>query len=163
MIGIQPREGNRSRCFDGAAPRLTSADCRRIFPMSPMSRFTSIPERALELAMQAVPEGADKWLKTGVALGTLKTGSRVAGSVIRRHPAMTVAAAAAAGLLWYLARRQAHRANHGPIDGGATRVEARRAGAKSTNGGGQARSANRKSTAGKTGTRSRARKTTSTH
>lgn len=124
-----------------------------------MSRFTSIPERALELALQAVPEGADKWLKTGVALGTLKTGSRVAGSVIRRHPAVTVAAAAGAGLLWYLARRQAHRADRGSIDGSATRVEARRAGAKSANGG-QAKSTSRKSPTSRTSTRSRARKTT---
>lgn len=121
-----------------------------------MSRFSSLPERALQMAMLAVPQGASKMLQTGVALGALKTGTRVASSVIRRNPAVAVAAAAGAGVLWYLARRQARRAANGPIDSTSTRVEARRANAKpASTGNGQSRAQPRKSTA-----RSRARTTT---
>jgi len=148
MIGIQPRAGNHSRCIDGCTARLAPVnDCRK----SPMSRFSSLPERALEMAMQVVPQGASKMLQTGVALGALKTGTRVAGSIIRRNPAMAAAAAAGAGVLWYLARRHAKRAENGPINSTSTRVDARRAGAKSGNG--QSRAQARKTT-------SRARKAT---
>jgi hypothetical protein len=38
-----------------------------------------------------------------------------------------VAAAAGAGLLWYMARRKAKQARDGAIDGSATRIEAKRA------------------------------------
>ena len=93
-----------------------------------MSRFSSLPERALEMAMQVVPHSAGKMLQTGVALGAIKTGTRVATSIIRRNPAMAAAAAAGAGVLWYLARRQAKRAEHGPIDSTSTRVDAKRDG-----------------------------------
>lgn len=121
-----------------------------------MSRLSSLPERALEMVMQVVPESAGKMLKTGVALGALKTGTRVAGGMIRRNPAMAAAAAAGAGVLWLLARRQARRAENGPIDSTSTRVEARRVSAKPSGGGnGQSRAQPRKTTA-----RSRARKTT---
>ena len=106
--------------------------------------------------MQVVPESAGKMLKTGVALGALKTGTRVAGGMIRRNPAMAAAAAAGAGVLWLLARRQARRAENGPIDSTSTRVEARRVSAKPGSGGnGQSRAQPRKTT-----TRSRARKAT---
>ena len=104
-----------------------------------MSRFSSLPERALQMAMLAVPHGASKMLQTGVALGALKTGTRVASSVIRRNPAIAAAAAAGAGVLWYLARRQARRVSAKPSGGGN----------------GQSRAQPRKTTA-----RSRARKTT---
>ena len=121
-----------------------------------MSRFSSLAERALQTALLAVPHGASKMLQTGVALGALKTGTRVASSVIRRNPAMAAAAAAGAGVLWYLARRQARRAENGPIDSTSTRVEARRASAKpGSTGNGKSRAQPRKTT-----TRSRARKTT---
>lgn len=120
-----------------------------------MSRFSSLPERALQMAMLAVPQGASKMLQTGVALGALKTGTRVASSMIRRNPAMAAAAAAGAGVLWYLARRQARRAENGPIDSTSTRVEARRAASAKPSGNGQSRAQPRKTT-----TRTRARKTT---
>jgi hypothetical protein len=45
---------------------------------------------------------------------------------VRRNPAMAVAAAAGAGLLWYVARRKAKQAQDGAIDGSATRIEAKR-------------------------------------
>jgi hypothetical protein len=99
--------------------------------------LSTLPERALQLASQvgsgikdAVPDKAIKWVETGAALGALKTGSRVATKFVRRNPAIAVAAAAGAGLLWYAARRrakQAGQAGDGAIEGKATRVEARRA------------------------------------
>lgn len=124
-----------------------------------MSRYSSLPERALEMAMQVVPQSASKMLQTGVALGALKTGTRVATAMIRRNPALAAAAAAGAGALWLLARRQAKKAERGPIDSTSTRVEARRAGTtgKSTNGG--SAEAIPRAKARKTATRSRARTT----
>ena len=107
-----------------------------------IDKLQSLSGRALDLVGQAgeglkhmVPNGAGKWLesgaafgtlKTGAALGALKTGSRVATTLVRRHPAAAVATVAGAGLLWYLARRRARQAEHAPIEGTATRIEARR-------------------------------------
>ena len=99
-----------------------------------MSKFNDIPGRALQLATQVgetlrdrVPDKAIKWVETGAALGALKTGSRVAFRVVRRNPVMAAAAAAGAGLLWYAAHRRAKQAQNGPIEGSATRIEAKRA------------------------------------
>jgi hypothetical protein len=95
--------------------------------------LSTLPERALQLATQvgagikdAVPDKAIKWVETGAALGALRTGTRVATRIVRRNPAMAVAAAAGAGLLWYVARRKAKQAQDGAIDGSATRIEAKR-------------------------------------
>ncbi|MEP6633675.1 MAG: hypothetical protein ABJA62_05645 [Luteimonas sp.] len=99
-----------------------------------MSRLDSLPGRALELVTQVgegiknnVPDRAMKWIETGAALGALKTGSRVATKFVRRNPAVAVAAAAGAGLLWYVARRRAKQAQNGAIEGKSTRIEAKRA------------------------------------
>ena len=109
--------------------------------------LSTLPERALQLATQvgtgikdAVPDKAIKWVETGAALGALRTGTRVATRIVRRNPAMAVAAAAGAGLLWYVARRKAKQAQDGAIDGSATRIEAKR----STGRGNGSRSATRK-------------------
>jgi hypothetical protein len=51
---------------------------------------------------------------------------RVAGFFVRRHPALVVATAAGAGLLWYAARRKARQTEDGTIDGSSKRVQARR-------------------------------------
>lgn len=100
--------------------------------------LSTLPERALQLATQvgagikdAVPDKAMKWVETGAALGALRTGTRVATRIVRRNPAMAVAAAAGAGLLWYVARRKAKQAQDGTIDGSATRIEARRSSGRS--------------------------------
>jgi hypothetical protein len=104
-----------------------------------MNALTNLPERALELASQvghgikdAVPNRALKWVETGAALGALKTGTRVATRMVRRNPAIAVAAAAGAGLLWYAAHRRAKQAEHGAIEGTARRVEAKRASGNGT-------------------------------
>ena len=74
-----------------------------------MSTFNSISDRALDLAnsvgdnlKHAVPH-AGKWLEAGAKLGALKGGARVAGMFVRRNPAIAIATAAGAGLLWYAA------------------------------------------------------------
>jgi hypothetical protein len=102
-----------------------------------MSTFNSLPGRALELATQmgegikgAVPDKAIKWIETGAALGVLKTGTRVATKFVRRNPAVAIAAAAGAGLLWYAARRKARQAENGAIEGTSTRIEAKRPGTR---------------------------------
>jgi len=96
-----------------------------------MTRLDMIPDRALVLASQAgdslrqfVPANAGKWLGAGMKLGALKAGTRAAGTLVRRNPAVLVAAAAGAGALWYLARRRARNAaenGNGTEEGGTTR------------------------------------------
>lgn len=134
-VWIQPRVGNRSRDFNGAPQRLAP------FPVPqdvPMSKFNSLPERALELASQVgdsfkhVAPHAGKWLEAGAKLGVLKTGARVAGLAVKRNPVIAIATAAGAGLLWYAARRRAKQAENGPIEGSAKRVDARRGDAASS-------------------------------
>ena len=100
-----------------------------------MSTLNSLPGRALDLVSQvgdglrgALPGVAGKWLETGAKIGALKTGTRIAATFVRRNPAIAVATAAGAGLLWYVARRQAKKAQaNGAIEGSATRIEAKRA------------------------------------
>ncbi len=123
-----------------------------------MSKFNDLPGRALELATQVgetirdrVPDTAIKWVETGAALGALRTGTKVASTFVRRNPVVAVAAAAGAGLLWYAARRRAKQAQDGPIEGKATRIEAKRSN-------GSTASRTRKTSAGK---RPSARTTTS--
>lgn len=105
-----------------------------------MTKLTSLPERALELAstvgenlrhaVPAVSQHAGKWLETGAKLGVLKTGAKAASGFARRNPVLVVAAVAGAGLLWYAAKRRARRAEDGEgdgtIEGHARRIEARR-------------------------------------
>lgn len=102
-----------------------------------MSRIDidALSHKALALASQvgdnlrdALPSASPAtWLKTGAALGAARTGTRVAGSFVRRNPAVAVAAAAGAGLLWYLARRHQKKLQAQAIEGKAQRVEAKRA------------------------------------
>ncbi len=94
----------------------------------------SLTDKAIALASQvggslrhSLPDSAGKLLQTGAALGMARTGTRVAGALIRRNPAMALAAAAGAGLLWFAARRQQKKSEQGVIDGRATRIEAKRA------------------------------------
>ena len=123
-----------------------------------IDKLQTLPDRALVLAGQVgdgfrhlVPDGAGKWLEAGAKLGALKSGTRIAGTFVRRHPAAMAATVAGAGLLWYLARRRARQAEDGVIEGSATRVEARRGG-----------NGSRRTAAKKTGTRTRSRSQTAT-
>ncbi len=107
-----------------------------------MTKLTSLPERALELAstvgdslrhaVPSVTQHAGQWLETGAKLGALKTGARVAGTFVRRNPVLVAAAVAGAGLLWYAAKRRARKAEEEgsseAIEGSSRRVQARPAG-----------------------------------
>ncbi len=103
-----------------------------------MSKFTSLPERALELASQVgdsfkhVAPHAGKWLETGAKLGALKKGTHLAGAFVRRNPVVAIATAAGAGLLWFAARHQAKKQENGAIEGTAKRVDARKGDASGT-------------------------------
>lgn len=100
-----------------------------------MSRFDAVTGRALEIAGNVgdslkgrIPDKAMDWVKTGAALGALKTGGKVAGKFVRRNPVVLVAAAAGAGLILYAVRRHQKKSNNGAaIEGKATRVEAKKA------------------------------------
>ena len=117
-----------------------------------MFRNDTLSEKALALAGQVgdslkdvIPANVGKWVQAGAALGVARTGTRVAGTILRRNPAAVAAAAVGAGVLLYLARRQQKKAQarDGAIEGRSTRVEAKRA-------------APRKTTAKRTATRKRA-------
>ena len=104
-----------------------------------MSKLDNVQDRTLELIgeisqglRKAVPDRAVKWVETGAALGVMRTGGRVASKFVRRNPVMAGAAIAGAGLLWLAARHRAKRAQLGPIDGTATRIEAKRGTRKKT-------------------------------
>lgn len=97
-----------------------------------MSKRDNVQDRALELIgdigegiRKAVPGRAMKWVETGAAVGALRTGGKVASKFVRRNPVLATAAIAGAGLLWLAARHRARRAEQGPIDGAATRIEAK--------------------------------------
>jgi len=100
-----------------------------------MSKFESISGRALELAGNVgdtlrtrVPDRAMKWIETGAALGAVKTGGRVATRFVRRNPAVAIASAVGAGVLLYAVRRHQRKLReNAPIEGKATRVEAKKA------------------------------------
>ena len=71
-----------------------------------------------------LPDAAIKWVETGAALAAVRSGSRVATRFVRRNPALVVAAAAGAGLLWYASQRHAKKkAAEAPIEGEARRIE----------------------------------------
>ena len=97
-----------------------------------MGKFDTTQDRALELIgeigdglRKRVPDKAMQWIETGAAIGAVRTGAKVAGGFVRRNPLLAGAAVAGAGLLWYAARRRAKQAENGPIEGTATRVEAK--------------------------------------
>lgn len=97
------------------------------------SKINDLSNKALDLAAQVgsnlrgrVPGKALDWMQTGAALGAVRAGGRMAVKLVRRNPVMSVAAAAGVGLLWYAAKRRAEQARRGPIEGSATRIEARR-------------------------------------
>ena len=99
-----------------------------------MSKLGTAQDRALELIgelgtgiRKAVPGKAMQWVETGAALGALRTGTKVATKLVRRNPVLAGAAIAGAGLLWLAARQRAKKQAAGePIEGTATRVEAKR-------------------------------------
>ena len=107
-----------------------------------MSRMSHLTDHALELAEQAsaglrhasqslrdAGVDAERWIKTGAALGAVKTGSKVAAKAVRRNPAATIAVAAVGvGLLGYaLYRKQQKKKLAGGhvVNGQAQRVAAR--------------------------------------
>lgn len=102
-----------------------------------MSAYDTVSDKAARLIGQIgntvkgiVPDGlssrALNLVETGAVIGAVKTGTRYAGKFARRNPALLVAAAAGAGLLWYAASRRARQAQNGPIDSTSKRVDAQR-------------------------------------
>ncbi len=95
-----------------------------------MNKLDNVQDRALQLIgelgygiRKAVPGKAMQWMETGAALGAIKTGTRVATKLVRRNPVLAGATIAGAGLLWLVVRQRAKRAENGPIDGTATRID----------------------------------------
>ncbi len=111
-----------------------------------MSRLTVITDRALERALEiagnagdglrhagsslrhAGPHAAD-WIKTGAAIGAVKSGGKAAGKFVKRNPAITVAAAVAGlGLIGYAVYRK-RKQRQDVIEGNVERLEAHRSNA----------------------------------
>ncbi|AOD16002.1 hypothetical protein VB151_15470 [Xanthomonas fragariae] len=103
-----------------------------------MSKLTVITERALERALELAGNagghlrhaasnagdqarnagsslrhfrpGASQWLKSGAALGAVRSGGKAASKLVKRNPAVTVAAAVASlGLIGYAVYRKRQR------------------------------------------------------
>ncbi len=80
-----------------------------------MSKLTVITDRALERALDLAHSAGDglksaggslrnaDWIKTGAAIGAVKTGGKAATKFVRRNPAVAVAAAAVASVAHDLA------------------------------------------------------------
>ncbi len=101
-----------------------------------MGKFDSYSDKVLDLVGQvgdnirtALPDTAGKWLQTGAALGVAKTGTRAVGGFIRRNPAVAVATAVGAGVIWLAVRHHNKKkqrvAAREAIEGQSERVEAR--------------------------------------
>ncbi len=108
-----------------------------------MNKLTVITDRALERAMDLASNASDSlrhagsnlrhmgphatdWIKTGAALGAVKSGGKVATRFARRNPAVTVAAAAiGVGLIGYALYRKRQRDQH-PLNGQAQRMSPNR-------------------------------------
>ena len=106
-----------------------------------MSKLTVITDRALERALELAHTAGDglksaggslrraAWIKTGAAIGAVKTGGKAATRFARRNPAVAVAAAAVGvGLLGYALYRkqQKKKAAQGHVvNGQAQRINAR--------------------------------------
>ena len=99
-----------------------------------MSRLDKAQDRAMELIgeigdgiRKAVPAKAADWVQTGAALGAMRTGGKVATRFVRRNPVLAGVAVVGAGLLWFAARQRAKKHAAGqPIEGSATRIDAKR-------------------------------------
>lgn len=125
-----------------------------------MFRKASMTDRAVDRAkavgdsLKVMVPSTEALLAAGAKLGALKTGARVAGMFVRRHPAVTIATLAGAGLLWYAAKRRSARAERGNSDTGAgtTAIEGRSSRVEARNG---SEPASRRKTAASAGTRKR--------
>ena len=122
-----------------------------------MSRLDSYTDKMMDLVGQvgdnlrtSLPGSAGKWLQTGAALGAAKAGTRVVGTLVRRNPAVLVAAAAAAGAAWYAVHRHRRKqeAQDAVIEGQSRRIEAKRAARKTSGSGGATRRSGTRSKAG---------------
>ena len=105
-----------------------------------MSKLTIITDRAMDIASHAgeslrhLAPHAGEWVKTGAAVGAVKTGGKAAAKFARRNPAAAVAlVAAGVGLIGWVAwrnhkKKQAELAGDNPpaIEGLSQRLELRR-------------------------------------
>jgi len=102
-----------------------------------MSKFEALSDKALSLVGQAgdslrhaIPDSAEKWLQTGVAIGAARTGTKLAGGFLRRNPAILAASVIGAGLVWVAARQYKKRKQNGAVEGSSRRIEPTRAPAR---------------------------------
>ncbi len=98
-----------------------------------MSKFEQLSDKAITLVSHAgdslrhaIPDSAEKWLQTGIAIGAAKSGAKVAGGFLRRNPAILAASLAGAGLVWLAARQYKKTKANGSIEGSSRRIEANR-------------------------------------
>ncbi|MCW4455941.1 hypothetical protein OK348_14210 [Flavobacterium sp. MXW15] len=109
-----------------------------------MSKLTVITDRALERALELAGNAGDSlrhagsnlrhlgpqasdWIKTGAAIGAVKTGGKAATRFARRNPAVTIAAAAVGvGLIGYAIYRKRQRDRNAPLNGSAQRISPNR-------------------------------------
>lgn len=99
-----------------------------------MAVYSSITGRALDVAqslgdgLKALTPKATSLLDAGAKLGALRAGTKIAGTFLRRNPAVLAATVVGGGLIWYAAhrRKQREQANGATVEGSARRVDARK-------------------------------------
>jgi len=98
-----------------------------------MSKFEVLSDKALSLVGQAgdslrhaIPESAEKWLKTGIAIGAARSGTRAAGGFLRRNPAILAASAIGIGVAWAVAYQYRKRKQSNTVEGSSRRIEPNR-------------------------------------
>ena len=98
-----------------------------------MSKLGELSDRALELVEQAGEklklgsDAAGNLLKTGAALGVMRTSAKAATGFARRNPVVAIAAGVGVGLLALAAYRKRKRAQMlGSTEGTPRRIDPRR-------------------------------------
>ena len=104
--------------------------------MSKFDKFEALSDKAVSLMSQAgdslrdaIPGSAEKWMKSGLAIGAARSGTKLAGSFVRRNPA--IIAASAIGVAWAIAYQYRKRKQANAVEGSSRRIEPNRSARKS--------------------------------
>lgn len=106
--------------------------------MSKFDKFEALSDKAVSLMSQAgdslrdaIPGSAEKWMKSGLAIGAARSGTKLAGSFVRRNPAIIAASAIGVGVAWAIAYQYRKRKQSNAVEGSSRRIEPNRSARKS--------------------------------
>lgn len=101
--------------------------------MSKFDKFEALSDKAMSLFDQAsdslrdaIPGSAEKWMKSGLAIGAARSGTKIAGGFLRRNPAIIAASAVGVGVAWAIAYQYRKRQQTKAVEGSSRRIEPNR-------------------------------------